>query len=221
MVKVSRPSAKGGAAAISKGTRSIQPKTQVPRGTPAGSRVKVPKIGPKQKNIAQKTNMAVLNKQTSNKRFSNYKGNLSKADKERKITGRQTEKKVAKYYRKRGYETYPLQYNRSGHGVDLGIIKRASKGRVREGGIVEVKGSKVRTPSVSHFKNQVRRSYYLDRLGKARKNGIKGADELYTLAKDKSQKLQSIAITSGPQGNRLYKIPPTGKISKKYQSITL
>lgn len=216
MGKGVRLSGRSGTGSISKGTRSVQSKTRVSSSNLRSTSLKGAGVGLKHKNLSVKTGKA---KPIPARKSPGSKLSPQKLYKQKKRIEKRAEGVAARHFRGKGYEVHRMQHNRSGHGVDLGVIKRDKSGQIRNAGVVETKGSGVRTPSVSAFKKQVRRSYYTPRLKKARDRGKAGAGDLYTLAKKKSPKLQSWAVTSGPQGNRLYTIPPSGKISSKYQSI--
>lgn len=116
-------------------------------------------------------------------------------------------------YRMGYHNVHRLQYNKSGHGVDLGAIKRDKSGRPATGAVIEVKGRSGPTPGPSAFKKQVRPGYYIPRLEKAKRAGVRGADDLYRLAKE--NKVSSYGATYGQQGLRLYQVPKRGPVSKR------
>jgi len=141
---------------------------------------------------------------------------LSSAQKRRAVERRAETAARNKLYRKGYTSVRRLQHNKV-HGIDLGAIKYNKTGRPIAGAVVEVKGRSGRTPGPSAFKKQVRPGYYTPRLLKAKKAGVKGADELYRLAK--KGKVTSHGATYGlkdkGKGARLYKVPPRGPISRK------
>jgi len=225
MAKINTSSIKGKADSASKSEGGVQPQKQESQGTPKG-RDRTRNISildsqdyknkgnngdkkPKKESKPQKKESKT--RETKIKKSQDYK--------DRAKTGRLTEKKAYEYFKKKGYEVIKLHYS-GNKGVDLGVVKRDKAGKVIEAAVIEVKGSKQNTPSKSHFKDQVRSSYYLPRLKKA-SNNSEAAKEFYSLATDEKFKMQSWAVTSGPQGDRLYKIPSRGKISSQYQPITL
>ena len=116
-----------------------------------------------------------------------------------------------------GYQSVRRMQHNKLHGLDLGAIKYDKRGKVISGAIVEVKGRSGATPGPSAFKKQVRESYVTPRLALARQKGIKGADEMYRLAKD--NKVTRYGSTYGlvdkGKGPRIYKVPRRGPISKK------
>lgn len=116
-----------------------------------------------------------------------------------------------------GYQSVRRLQHDKVHGVDLGAIKYDKAKRPVAGAVVEVKGRSGRTLGPSAFKKQVRSSYYTPRLLAAKKAGVKGADELYRLAK--KGKVTSYGATYGlgdkGKGARLYKVPRRGPISRK------
>ncbi len=217
MAKVGSSSVRGRISSTSKATRSVQTRVSAPRGTSRNTRLTGTRVNTQYKNPARKASIATRNK-LPNRGTSARKITGALDARQKKITGANAEKLATKWFRKQGAEVHPMQHDRI-HGVDLGVIWRGRRGEVNKAGVVEVKGSTVRTPSRSAFAKQVRPSYYRPNLRKADAKGIKGANELYRLAKNNDKRLQSMAFTSGPQGNRVYKISPRGPISRNYQSV--
>lgn len=112
-----------------------------------------------------------------------------------------------------GYDSVVRMQHDSIHGVDLGAIKYDKKGRPVAGAVIEVKGRSGPTPGPSAFKKQVRAGYYMPRLLQAKRAGVRGADDLYRLAK--ARKVVSYGATYGQQGLRLYQVPRRGPIPKR------
>ena len=108
-----------------------------------------------------------------------------------------------------GYDSVVRMQHDSIHGVDLGAIKYDKSGKPVAGAVIEVKGRSV-TPGPSAFKKQVRASYYMPRLLQAKHAGVRGADDLYRMAK--ARKVVSYGATYGQQGLRLYKSTQKGMI---------
>lgn len=140
----------------------------------------------------------------------------SVADK-RKAVERRAEMAARNKLYRMGYQSVRRLQHDKVHGIDLGAIKYDKARRPVAGAVVEVKGRSGPTPGPSAFKKQVRGSYYAPRLRAARKAGVKGADDLYRLAKE--SKVASYGATYGlqdkGQGAQLYKVPRRGPISRK------
>lgn len=112
-----------------------------------------------------------------------------------------------------GYDSVVRMQHDSIHGVDLGAIKYDKSGKPVAGAVIEVKGRSGPTPGPSAFKKQVRASYYMPRLLQAKHAGVRGADDLYRMAK--ARKVVSYGATYGQQGLRLYKVPRRGPIPRR------
>jgi len=147
------------------------------------------------------------------------RGNLAgpSAAVKRKAVERKAEMAARNKLYREGYRSVRRLQHDKVHGVDLGAIKHDKAKRPMAGAVVEVKGRSSRTPGPSAFKKQVRSSYYTPRLLAAKKAGVKGADDLYRLAK--KGKVTSYGATYGlrdkGKGARLYKVSRRGPISRK------
>ncbi len=217
MVKAGSSSVRGKVSSPSRAARSIQTRVRTPHTSSRSARLTGNKINAQQKNSVRNVRHTKI-VSTRNSRDRKITGRVD--SKQKKAIERKAEKAAINYFRSQNAEVRRMQYDKV-HGVDLGAIWWGKRGEIKKAAVVEVKGSGRGTPSRSVFRNQVRRDYYLPRLREAEAKGIKGAKELYMLAKNKDKRLQSMAFTSGPQGNRVYKISARGPISRNYQSVTV
>lgn len=116
-----------------------------------------------------------------------------------------------------GYQSVRRMQHNKLHGIDLAAFKHDKRGRATHAAAVEVKGRSGRTPGPTAFKKQVRESYVMPRIAKAQQKGVKGADDLYRLAKE--NRLARYGSTYGladkGKGPKIYQVPRRGPIPKK------
>lgn len=166
----------------------------------------------------QKVTMAAANRVTARKAQSVARLNGPSLTEKRRMVERKAEMAVRNKLYRLGYQSVRRMQHNGLHGVDLGAFKYDKQGKLVGGAVVEVKGGSTRTPSVSSFRTQVRRSYFEPRLLKAHNAGVQGAMQLYRLSK--RGKLDSLGGTYGLQdkgkGPRLYHVPRRGPISPQW-----
>jgi hypothetical protein len=132
---------------------------------------------------------------------------LTKAEKNRIVEKTGETAIRQKFYRMDYDHVFRLQYD-GVHGKDFGVLKDDEFGNPVEGGVVEAKTLSGHAPGPSRFKDQVDPIYDRHALEKARDAGVRGADELYRLAK--ANKVKSFGATYGVadkgQGPRIYEM---------------
>ncbi|HEX8069461.1 MAG TPA: hypothetical protein VF546_05895 [Pyrinomonadaceae bacterium] len=112
-----------------------------------------------------------------------------------------------------GYDSVRRMQHNKVHGIDLAAVKYDPAGRVKKACVVEVKGSADRKLSPARFKEQVTQQYVEKNLRRAEAAGVRGADTLHQMAKQKALGIMGstyrVNDRKGAQLHQIYEPPKT------------